>query len=52
MVIVDQYKRTWQLIERKHLHSATRWIVYCDSQCLLITQDRRIALAWMPTHES
>ena len=48
IVIMDTLGRTWKLIEVSHHRGPTRWAVYCESQCVLITQQRNIALAYMP----
>ena len=45
---IDTYGRTWTLIQRSVHRNSTRWVVYCDSQCMLITHNRLIAESYMP----
>ena len=48
MIKLDTLGRTWKLKSLERSRGATRWLVYCDAQCMMQTVNRLIALRAMP----
>ncbi len=48
MIKLDTLGRTWELRSLERARGSTRWLVYCESQCMMQTVNRLIALRAMP----
>ncbi len=48
MIKLDTLGRTWELKSLERSRGATRWLVYCESQCMMQTVNRLIATRAMP----
>ena len=45
---IDTSGRTWIMFQRTLTSKAAYWVVYCDTQCMMITHSRLIAERVMP----
>ena len=48
MIKRDTQGRTWELRSLERTRGSTRWLVYCENQCMMQTVNRLIALRAMP----